>query len=150
MSEQKKGAREKVSDGIRQGIGVLSAFKEALEETIQEARERGDLSAERAREIMKQALEKAQSAAEEAKEKLDFVTHKEFEELLRRVEALEARVAALDGQDAEAAAGPASGEADDGGGEETAGEAAAESQASDGGEATRGGDQEERETPPEG
>ena len=38
MTEEKKGAKEKVSDGIKQGIGVLSAFKEALEETIQEAK----------------------------------------------------------------------------------------------------------------
>ena len=38
--EDKRGAKEKVTDGIKQGIGVLSAFKEALEETIQEAKER--------------------------------------------------------------------------------------------------------------
>lgn len=44
MNDDKKSAREQVSDGIRQGIGVLSAFKDALEETINEARERGDLS----------------------------------------------------------------------------------------------------------
>ena len=37
MTEEKKGAKEKVSEGIKQGIGVLSAFKDALEETIQEA-----------------------------------------------------------------------------------------------------------------
>ena len=33
MTEEKKSAKDKVSDGIKQGIGVLSAFKEALEET---------------------------------------------------------------------------------------------------------------------
>ena len=57
------GARQKMGEGIKQGIGVLSALKEALEETIQEARERGDLSTGRAKEVMKEALGKAQAAA---------------------------------------------------------------------------------------
>jgi len=92
MSDDKKSAREKVSDGIKQGIGVLSAFKDALEETINEARERGDLSPDRAREVMKSALHKAQEAAEGARERLDFVSQKEFDELVARVAALEERL----------------------------------------------------------
>jgi polyhydroxyalkanoate synthesis regulator phasin len=95
----KRRAREKVGDGIRQGIGVLSAFKDAIEETINEARERGDLSSERAKEVMKGALGRAQAAASEARERLDFVHQKELEpvqdavaELRRRVDALEAEV----------------------------------------------------------
>jgi polyhydroxyalkanoate synthesis regulator phasin len=98
MSEdsEKKGAKEKVSDGIRQGIGVLSAFKDALEETIQEARERGDLSSDRAKEVMKQAMGKAQSAAEGARERLDFVNQLEFEDMMSqlrgRLDRLEAHV----------------------------------------------------------
>ena len=92
----RKSARGKVSDGIRQGIGVLSAFKEALEETIQEARDRGDLSAERAKEVMKQALDRAQAAAEGAKERFDFARHEDFERLERIVEELRIRVAALE------------------------------------------------------
>jgi polyhydroxyalkanoate synthesis regulator phasin len=96
MTEEKKSAKEKVSDGIRQGIGVLSAFKDALEETITEARERGDLSPERAKEVMKSALHKAQEAAEGARERLDFVSQKEFDALARSVEALQARVTALE------------------------------------------------------
>ena len=97
MTEEKKGAKEKVSDGIKQGIGVLSAFKDALEETIQEAKERGDLSTERAREVMKGALEKAQSAAEGARERLDFVTQKEFDGLRGAVDVIKERVGALEG-----------------------------------------------------
>lgn len=97
MTEEKKGAKEKVSDGIKQGIGVLSAFKDALEETIQEAKERGDLSTERAREVMKSALEKAQSAAEEARERLDFVTQKEFDSLRGAVDVIKERVGSLEG-----------------------------------------------------
>ena len=91
-----RDAREKVSDGIRQGIGVLSAFKEALEETIQEARDRGDLSADRAKQVMKEALDKAQSAAGDAKERLDFVHRSEFDSLREEVELLRARVAVLE------------------------------------------------------
>lgn len=100
MTEERKSTKEKVSDGIKQGIGVLSAFKDALEETITEARERGDLSPERAKDVMKSALHKAQEAAEGARERLDLVNQKEFDALseavaalVRRVEALEARVA---------------------------------------------------------
>jgi polyhydroxyalkanoate synthesis regulator phasin len=94
--EEKKSARAKVSDGIKQGIGVLSAFKDALEETINEARERGDLSSDRAKEVMKSALNKAQEAAEGAKERLDFVTQKEFDALGQAVEAVKDRVTALE------------------------------------------------------
>ncbi len=96
MTEEKKTARAKVSDGIRQGIGVLSAFKDALEETINEARERGDLSSERAKEVMKNALHKAQEAAEGARERLDFVSQKEFDTLSEAVELIQERVSALE------------------------------------------------------
>jgi polyhydroxyalkanoate synthesis regulator phasin len=86
----------RIGDGIRQGIGVLSALKDALDETIQEARDRGDLSAERARQVMKEALEKAQSAAGEARERLDFAQQGDLEALSSAVEAMGARVAALE------------------------------------------------------
>ena len=92
----KKRARERVGDGIRQGIGVLSAFKDALEETINEARERGDLSTERAKEVMKDALGRAQAAAADARERLDFVNQGELEALQETVEDLRRRVAALE------------------------------------------------------
>ena len=96
--QQKQGPKERVSDGIRQGIGVLSAFKEALEETIQEARDRGDLSAERAKQVMKDALERAQSAAGDAKERLDFAHHSEVDALRAELDTLRARVAALESE----------------------------------------------------
>lgn len=96
MTGERKSTKEKVSDGIKQGIGVLSAFKDALEETITEARERGDLSPERAKEVMKSALHKAQEAAEGARERLDFASQKEFDALARSVEELRGRVSALE------------------------------------------------------
>jgi polyhydroxyalkanoate synthesis regulator phasin len=87
MAAEEKGG---VRDGMRQGLGVLSAFKEAVEETINEARERGDLSSDRAREIMKDALDRAQQAADGARERLDLVPRKEFDDLVARVRRLEA------------------------------------------------------------
>jgi polyhydroxyalkanoate synthesis regulator phasin len=96
MSEDKRTTRGKVSDGIKQGIGVLSAFKDALEETIQEAKDRGDLSTDRAKEVMKSALHKAQEAAEEAKDRLDLVTQREFDGLKEAVEAIREKVERLE------------------------------------------------------
>jgi polyhydroxyalkanoate synthesis regulator phasin len=96
MSDEKKTTRAKVSDGIKQGIGVLSAFKDALEETINEARERGDLSSDRAKEVMKGALHRAQEAAEGARGRLDFVTQKEFDSLGDAVERIKERLSALE------------------------------------------------------
>ena len=84
--EQGRRTREKVSDGIRQGLGVLSAFRDALEETIQEARDRGDLSPERAKEALRSAMTRAQEAAGEARERFDFVSRADFDQLRERVE----------------------------------------------------------------
>lgn len=96
--QRQTGKREKVSDGIRQGIGVLSAFKEALEETIQEARDRGDLSTDRAKEVMRDALDRAQTAAGDARERFDFVHQSELDELRSELAVLRARVEALEAQ----------------------------------------------------
>jgi len=94
--EDKKTARGKVSDGIKQGIGVLSAFKDALEETIQEAKDRGDISTDRAKEVMKSALHKAQEAAGDAKDRLDLVAQKDFDGLKEAVDVIKEKVSALE------------------------------------------------------
>ena len=88
--------RKSMGDGIKEGLGVLSAFKDALEETIQEARERGDLSTDRAKEVMKETLEKAQTAAEEARGRLDFATQADLEKLGDAVDKMKVRLAALE------------------------------------------------------
>jgi polyhydroxyalkanoate synthesis regulator phasin len=93
-----KGGRRKVGAGIRQGLGFLSAFKDALEETIQEARDRGDLSGERAKEVMKEALDKAQAAGERARERLDFAPQGDLEEVRDALDGLLARVRRLEEQ----------------------------------------------------
>jgi polyhydroxyalkanoate synthesis regulator phasin len=95
-AREAKARRGRMGDGIRQGIGVLSAFKDALEETIQEARDRGDLSTDRAKEVMKDALVKAQAAAEGAKDRLDFAHQTDLEALEAAVASLRSRVAELE------------------------------------------------------
>jgi polyhydroxyalkanoate synthesis regulator phasin len=85
-----------MGDGIKQGIGVLSAFKEAIEETIQDARDRGDLSTARAKGVMKDALGRAQAAASGAREKLDFVNQAELTALRAELAALKNRLEVLE------------------------------------------------------
>lgn len=87
--EENKGGMPR---GIRQGMEFLSAIKDALEETIAEARERGDLSQERAREIVRGAVDRARETAGAARERFDFVTREEFEALSSRVDELAQRM----------------------------------------------------------
>jgi len=95
MTEEREGGSEG-REGLKQGLGVLSALKDALEETIAEARERGDLSAERAREAVRTALSRARDAAGEARERLDFATRQELEELRDAVSELKVRLENLE------------------------------------------------------
>ena len=106
MTDENKGKREGIRDGLRQGVGILSAFKEAIEETIAEARDRGDLKPERAKQAMRGALDKAQEAAGSARDRFDFVTQKDFAQLAETVSDLVRRVANLEGGAGEGPAGP--------------------------------------------
>lgn len=97
-NDEQQREREGFREGIRAGIGVLAAMKEALEDTIKEMRERGDLSPDRGREVIRETMGKAQSAMGEARERFDLVPRREFEvlraevtELTRRIEQLEQR-----------------------------------------------------------
>lgn len=81
-----------ISEGIRTGMGMLMAFKEALEETVEEALQRGDLSQERAREVMNDAGARLQQVVEETRERFDMVPRREFDELKREVEELRSRL----------------------------------------------------------
>jgi polyhydroxyalkanoate synthesis regulator phasin len=96
--EEKQARSGKMGDGFKQGMGVLTAFKDALEETIQEARDRGDLSSERAKEVVKDALDRAQSAAEGARDRLDFVPQADMDALKSAVDSMRDRVSALEKQ----------------------------------------------------
>jgi polyhydroxyalkanoate synthesis regulator phasin len=99
MSEDQQGRKiPSIGEGIRSGIGMLTAFKEAIEETIQEAGERGDLSPERAKHFLGGALSRAQETVGDVRDRLDFVPRKEFEALLLEVEELQRRMDALEGR----------------------------------------------------
>lgn len=91
-TSEARSKKERMSDGFQRGLGVLSAFKDALEETIAEARERGDLNKDRARTVLRDTMEKARDAASDARERFDFVGQPEFDALARRVAELEARL----------------------------------------------------------
>jgi polyhydroxyalkanoate synthesis regulator phasin len=92
MSEEQQRKRPGIGEGIRTGIGVLTAFKEAVEETLQEAVERGDLKPERAKQALTDALSRAQDAVGDVRERLDFVSRKEFDELRAEVAELRRRL----------------------------------------------------------
>jgi polyhydroxyalkanoate synthesis regulator phasin len=96
-----------LGEGIRTGLGVLNAFREAVEETFQEAVRRGDLSPERAGEAVREAMRRAQDNFEEARDRLEFVPRKEYEVLSREVEELRERVERLESRSAgDSSSGP--------------------------------------------
>lgn len=97
QSPEQPRRRPSIGEGIRNGVGVLTAFKEAIEETIQEANSRGDLSPDRAKQFLGDALHRAQDAVGEVREKLEWVPRKEFEALQAQVAELRRRLDALDG-----------------------------------------------------
>lgn len=99
MTEEQRtrgGASGGIGEGIRSGIGILSAFRDALEETIQEAMSRGDLSPERARQAMQDTMTRMQQGFDDARERLDFVPRKEYDVLASQVADLRARIDALE------------------------------------------------------
>ena len=93
MAQERSGS---ISDGIRTGIGVLTALKDAIEETIDEAIARGDLSPERAKTVVRDAADRLQSSLEDVRERIDVVSRKEFDALRAEADALRLRVEALE------------------------------------------------------
>ncbi|MEX0912114.1 MAG: hypothetical protein WD737_04915 [Gemmatimonadota bacterium] len=88
--------RSGIGDGIRTGIGILTAFKEAIEETLEEAVERGDLSQERARAAVKDAAERLQTSLGDARGRLDLVSRAEFDQVRAELAALRKQLEALE------------------------------------------------------
>ncbi len=87
-----------ITEGIRTGLGVLAAFRDAIEETIEEAVARGDLSPERAKNAVRDAAGRIQVSLEEVRERLDVIPRREFEALKLEVDELRRRVEALEGR----------------------------------------------------
>lgn len=98
-SEAGGGAGRGSGPSWSRGLGILSAVRDALETTIQEARDRGDLSPDRAREIFDRAASRAREATAEARERLDLVPRSDFDALVGRVRDLEARLERLESDD---------------------------------------------------
>ena len=94
---RRKGRGGSVSDGIQQGLAVLSALGEVLEETLRETRDRGEASTGRAKEALRSAAARAQEAAGEARERFNLVSRTDFEQLQERVEELDRRLKNLEG-----------------------------------------------------
>jgi polyhydroxyalkanoate synthesis regulator phasin len=86
-----------IRDGIRTVTGVLGALKDAIEDTFDELRERGELSPERARAAARSTMKKAQESFDDMRDRVDFVSRREFDELRAEVDSLRARLDAHTG-----------------------------------------------------
>jgi polyhydroxyalkanoate synthesis regulator phasin len=94
--QQKRSGLGGIGDGIRTGLGILGAFKDAMEETLQEAVDRGDLAPDRAREAMRDAGRRLQSVFDETRDRIEMVPKREHEELKAEVAALRDRLERLE------------------------------------------------------
>lgn len=95
MAEEGKGG---VREGLRNSVGLLVAFKEAVQETFEEARDRGDFSTDKARALVQEAAQKVQHTVDEARERIDLVSKKDLDALKTELDSLRSRVARLEAQ----------------------------------------------------
>lgn len=96
-------------EGIRAGIGILSALKDAIEETVDDMMDRGELSQDRAREAVRTTMERAQTAFDDARGRFELVPRREFDELAEDVRELRRRVVRLEAESHDHGGGTASG-----------------------------------------
>ncbi|HEY0303999.1 MAG TPA: hypothetical protein VGC44_03455 [Longimicrobiales bacterium] len=89
-------AKEGIKEGVRAVTGMLAALKDAIEETIDDIKVRGDLDPNRAKQAAKDTMNRAQEKFDEMRERVDFVPRKEYEALRAEIDALRARVASLE------------------------------------------------------
>lgn len=92
--EQKK--RPDPGDAFREGVravtGILGALRDAVEQTFDDLKEKGDLSPERAKEAARETMRRAQEAVEDVRERLEFVPRREFDALKDEVANLRAEL----------------------------------------------------------
>jgi polyhydroxyalkanoate synthesis regulator phasin len=86
-----------IGEGLRAGIGILTAFKEAIEETIQDAAESNTLNPDRAKEALSGALDRASDVIGDVRGRLDVVPRRELDALKAEVDELRRRLDRLDG-----------------------------------------------------
>ncbi|HET7230570.1 MAG TPA: hypothetical protein VFJ16_11245 [Longimicrobium sp.] len=97
MSDEQPKGRTSIGEGLRASIGILAAFKDAIEETIEEAVQKNDLNPDRAKTALSGALDRAQGVFEEVRERVDVVPRREFDALKAEVDELRRRLDRLDG-----------------------------------------------------
>jgi hypothetical protein len=91
--KQRASVGDELREGLRAGIGILSALKDAIEETVQDMADRGELSEDRAREAVRTTMARVQSAFDDARVRFDFVPRREFEALKAEVADMRSRLA---------------------------------------------------------
>lgn len=83
MTEDRK--RPDPGDAFREGVravtGILGALRDAVEQTFDDLKERGDITPERAKEAARDTMKRAHDAVEEVRERLEFVPRREFDAL---------------------------------------------------------------------
>ena len=72
-------------EGVRAVTGILGALRDAVEQTFDDLKQKGDLSPEKAKEAAKDTMRRAQEAVGEVRERLEFVPRRDFEELRAEV-----------------------------------------------------------------
>ena len=92
----KEQAKEGIKEGVRAVTGFLAALKDAIDETLRDVKESGDLDAQRAKDAVRSTMRRAQNAMDDAIERSDVVSRKEFDALREEVNALRLRVADLE------------------------------------------------------
>jgi polyhydroxyalkanoate synthesis regulator phasin len=95
-TRDRDSAKEGIKEGVRAVTGFLAALKDAIEETLRDVRDTGDLDPQRAKDAMRSTMKKAQDAMDDVKDRLDFVPRKDHDALRSEVEALRARVTHLE------------------------------------------------------
>jgi hypothetical protein len=83
-------------EGGQAGLGILSTLKDALDEVLAEAREKGGTGAGKAREAVRGTMARARDMAEEAKERLDFASRQELEDVRNALAELKVRLENLE------------------------------------------------------
>src|SRR5688500_8959026 len=92
----KEQAKEGIREGVRAVTGFLAALKDAIDETLRDVRDTGDLDPDRAKEAMRSTMKRAQDAMEDVKDRIDFVNRKDFDTLREELTALRVRVTELE------------------------------------------------------